>query len=116
VAFRPPPRELIRSPWLPFIRAFAIRAQRLVNNAPGLTATSWFRSALDNLRARGDIDSQHLFALAADFVGSGPDIERGVRVALALGIVPAPTPGQLHIQLFPAGALARAGVTFPRVA
>ncbi len=84
----------------------------------------------------GLAESQHLFALAVDFVGP-EDALRALQIkSVIFGLHPVPTGGffggeqppgptedlpglaaliSLHVQAFPKGVLARAGVTFPTV-
>jgi len=110
-----PPDALIRSGWLPIIRAFLDRAvftwQRL---GPSKTLLSWYRTPERNRIEGGSEESQHLFALAMDF-GLAPNaVELAANAARASGLIAVPKRTSLHVQLFPAGALARAGVRFPR--
>jgi len=109
-----PPLELIASAWLPYITGFVQRANALLYYAPGLTPTSWWRSPDQNRAAGGDDESQHLFAIGMDAAGSKDAVRRAMIVAPQLGLIPVAEPGYVHVQLFPRGALARVGVTFPR--
>jgi len=109
-----PPDALIRSAWLPILRVFYERAlatwRRL---GPSRTLISWYRTPERNRVEGGSDESQHLFALAMDF-GLAPNaVQLGADAARASGLVAVPKRTSLHVQLFPAGALARAGVTFP---
>lgn len=110
---RPPPLELLVSGWLPYISAIVQRANLLLWAVPSATPTSWFRSPEENRDVGGQAESQHLFGLAVDFTGDPGTIARLAGHALALDLTPVQERDHLHIQLFPAGALGRAGVTFP---
>lgn len=110
-----PPPELLQSGWLPLIRAFYHRAFKLSEMIVFWNVTSWFRTAERNRIEGGNPESQHLFALAMDFALPASEMNVALERARLAGLVPSPTSKDvLHVQLFPAGALARAGVTFPR--
>ncbi len=108
-----PPRALLASGWFPFIRDFYWKVFPLSQEFRGLRVTSWFRTAERNRIEGGSPESQHLFALAMDLV-----VERQLLlplgVAAARNLFAVQERGHLHVQAFPAGVLARAGVTFPR--
>ena len=111
-----PPLSLLRSPWLPFIVAFYWRAVTvLFRFGSQVGVSSWFRTPDANRDAGGDRESQHLFALAWDVVTPVHLLDAVAQVARGAGLIAVPNPreGIVHLQLFPAGALARAGVTFP---
>jgi len=108
-----PPVWLIQSPWLPFLQAFFSRAVPLFYEFPGLLLTSWFRTPEKNRTSGGDRESQHLFALAWDLDAGRQAAERLTDAASRRGLVAVNEGDHVHVQLFPAGALARAGVTFP---
>ncbi len=112
---RPPPLHLVRSAWLPYIRAFVSRLLRSIPHeaARRITVTSWYRDPRANQLARGEVESQHLFALAADLAGPTDELRWIQTLARAHGLVAVLEPGHLHVQLFPKGALARVGVVFP---
>lgn len=110
---QPPPFELLRSPWFPFVEATFQRVSLVVQLVPGLRATSWFRTAAINREAGGDPESQHLFALAVDLSGSQDAERQAIVIARELGLNPVAEPSHVHLQLFPRGALARVGVRFP---
>jgi len=112
---RQPPLELIESGWRPFLDAFVERGNLLFRWVPGLTLTSWFRSPEENLAVGGDPESQHLVGLAADLAGSQDALRRAHWIARELGFTVDPEPGHLHVQAFPKGALARAGISFPAI-
>ena len=81
---------------------------------PDETLTSWFRTPEANRREGGDPDSQHLYALAIDFSVPPGDLFANAATARSFRLIPDTSTGILHVQLFPAGVLARAGITFPR--
>ncbi len=112
---RPPPLELLRSGWLPHIRSFVGRLLRSVSvhEATQVTASSWFRTVARNRSVGGDPESQHLFALAVDITGPREVLTRIGRRAQLSGLTALLEGSHLHVQLFPAGALARVGVVFP---
>ncbi len=109
----PPPLELLRSGWFPYVAGIFQRVSLLLRIVPGLTATSWFRTAATNRRVGGDPESQHLFAIAVDLDGSDDALRRAQAEAPRVGLIPVREPSHLHVQLFPRGALARVGVRFP---
>jgi len=121
-----PPDALIRSGWLPFLQEFYRRAFQLWQQLPpGRTLLSWYRTPERNRIEGGSDESQHLFALAMDFgipgLVAGIEAEAPERseftiteLARFAGLIAVPKRGSVHVQLFPAGALARAGVRFPR--
>lgn len=104
---------MYQSAWQSYINALVDRASIVMWVVPGLRPTSWFRDPASNRAAGGDPESQHLFALAVDFAGSQDALREANWVAREVGLIPDPGAGHLHTQLFPRGALARAGVTFP---
>jgi len=117
-----PPPELLRSGWFPFILNFYWRAVPVFFRFGGLSLTSWFRTPEKNRAEGGSPESQHLFGLAWDIAvpqqqaGSrvGQVVDDVVRELQAAGLVAVRERRHVHVQLFPAGVLARAGVTFPR--
>ncbi len=76
--------------------------------------TSWYRSVLENRRAGGHPDSQHLVGLAFDVVpGKGTSVLAINEAAQAFeryGFQVVPSQGYLHVQTFPPGILRPAGV------
>jgi len=110
---RVPPTALLQTGWLPFIFAFYIRVVELFRQVPGLTASSWWRDPESNRLAEGSEESQHLFALGMDLVASPAALREAIVAARGVGLIPVDFGGYVHVQLFPAGALARAGVRFP---
>ncbi len=109
----PPPLELLSTAWLPYVAATFQRAQLLFRLVPDLRPTSWFRDVAANVAAGGDAESQHLFALAVDGIGSRDALRRALVIAPGLGLIPVHEGDHVHVQLFPAGALGRVGVQFP---
>jgi hypothetical protein len=106
-----PPIELWHSAFGPLIREFVTRAVQTFQ--PGQMLTSWHRTPESNAAAGGDPESQHLFSLAADIAGPGRDFT--AHLARRLGLYAVQEFDHVHLQLFPAGVLARAGVEFPRI-
>ena len=109
----PPPSFLLSSAWFPVIFAFHIRAAEIFRVVSGLRVTSWWRDPITNLEVGGDPQSQHLFGLGMDIAGSQKALSSAIRVARGVGLVPVDFGNYVHLQLFPAGALERIGVTFP---
>ncbi len=110
-----PPPALLRSGWLPLIRVFYQRALNLSESIVFWSVTSWFRTAERNRIEGGSAESQHLFALAMDFGVPADQMQSDIQEAFRSGLIGVSSGRDtLHVQLFPAGALARAGVTFPR--
>ena len=109
-----PPPALLRSGWFPFIRDFYFRAVAGAAGFSFLTVTSWFRTPERNRIEGGDPDSQHLFALAWDVVVPIAALDHLAEHMRAQGLVAVRLGLHVHVQAFPAGVLARAGVTFPR--
>jgi len=108
-----PPAALLSSGWFPFILNFYWRAVRLFFTYPGLALTSWFRTPEVNRDVGGDPESQHLFGLAWDIDAPRVLIGQVVATARQLGLVAVDERTHVHVQMFPAGALARVGVQFP---
>lgn len=110
-----PPPELLQSAWFPFILNFYWRVAGIFFHYPGrVGVTSWFRTAEKNRIEGGHEDSQHLFGLAMDLSAAPQLIPDVVSVAKQNHLIAVQERDHVHVQLFPAGVLARAGVTFPR--
>jgi len=104
------PAETVQE-FLPWIRIFV---GRLVAPPPGHRWTSWYRDEAKNRDVGGSFESQHRTATGIDIAPVPPlwwidTIQRAGLIAVNEG-------DHLHIQLWPAGALARAGVDFSRLA
>ncbi len=108
-----PPRDLLRSGFQQLILTFVVRAIFVLRNVPGVIPTSWFRTFDENISEGGDPESQHLFALALDLDVPRGSVSRVLQAARAVGLVAVDERTHVHLQLFPAGALSRAGVLFP---
>jgi len=109
-----PPPELLSTGWFPFILNFYWKAAGVFFRFPGkVGVSSWFRTPAKNRTEGGSPESQHLFALAMDLTGPPQLLPNIVQVARANHLVAVQERGHVHIQAFPAGALARAGVRFP---
>lgn len=117
-----PPASLLQSPWRPLIVAFVRKILRTLQfGPPGVFITSWYRTPQSNRNEGGSPESQHLFALAMDLdveqtVDFGREPQQLRAAALRAGLIAVPNleRGFLHTQLFQAGVLARAGISFPR--
>lgn len=107
-----PPRDLLRSGFQPLILTFVVRAIFVIQNVR-VIPTSWFRTFDENISEGGDPESQHLFALALDLDVPRGSVSRVLEAARAVGLVAVDERTHVHLQLFPAGALSRAGVLFP---
>ncbi len=108
-----PPRSLLASGWFPFISDFYWRAVAGAQGFSGLRVTSWFRTPEKNRIEGGGVESQHLFALAWDLVVPINALDHLAQHMRAQGLVAIREGLHVHVQAFPAGALARAGVAFP---
>jgi len=113
MALQTPPRELLVSVFQPLILGFFFRLFFVLQHAPGVVLTSWFRTFAENVAAGGDPESQHLFGLAADLDVPSGSVGRVLGVARGAGLTAVDERTHVHLQLFPKGALARAGVEFP---
>jgi len=111
VAFKAPTRELLA---VPVVRsAINLLVQRAIQSfQPGQVLTSWWRDPDENADVGGSPDSQHLFGLALDV--TGPGLAATQELARRNGLTAVAEVDHLHLQLFPAGVLARAGVRFPQ--
>jgi len=109
-----PPAELLQSGWFPFISNFYWRAVAGAQGFTGLSVSSWFRTPAKNRIEGGAPESQHLFGLAWDVVVPRAALPHLVEHMRGQGLVAVQERGHVHVQAFPAGALARAGITFPR--
>ncbi len=108
-----PPPNLLASGWFPFILNFYWRAVRLFWAFRGLALTSWFRTPERNRIEGGHPESQHLFGLAWDIAAPPNQLAAITETARRFGLVAVHERDHVHVQAFPAGALARAGVRFP---
>jgi len=108
-----PPPELLATGWFPFILNFYWKAVGVFWRFPGSVVTSWFRTPEKNRHEGGSTESQHLFALAWDVQPPVEQIPLFVQHARAAGLIAVREKRHVHLQAFPAGALARAGVRFP---
>lgn len=109
-----PSPALWRSAWRPFIQQFYGRAAAGARGFSHLSVTSWFRTPERNRTEGGSVESQHLFALAMDLVVPISALDHLREHMQAQGLVAIREGLHVHVQLFRAGVLARAGVTFPR--
>jgi len=109
-----PPPELLQSGWFPFILNFYWKVAGVFFQFPGrVGVSSWFRTPESNRMAGGAAESQHLFGLAMDLSAPGQILPDVVQVARANHLIAVQEKGHVHVQAFPKGALARAGVRFP---
>lgn len=84
----------------------------------GGVLSSFYRSVPENIAAGGDVDSQHLLGLAADFdqqLTAPVVLEQISTEALRRGYVVVNEGDHLHVQRFRAGFLQQCGVPFPVV-
>ncbi len=109
-----PPPDLLATAWFPFILNFYWRVVGLFFAFPRIALTSWFRTVEANRLEGGDEDSQHLFALAMDLRVPLDIVPNLMTRGRQMGLVMVQERNHVHVQAFPAGALARAGVRFPR--
>ena len=83
-------------------------------NVGETVVTSWFRSPLENKRAGGHPDSQHLVGLALDVVpGKGTSqlaINEATQIFKRFGFFAVSEPSHVHVQTFPPGILRPSGV------
>ncbi len=109
-----PPAELLDSAWFPFISDFYWRGFAGAQGFSGLSVTSWFRTPEHNRIEGGSPESQHLFGLAWDLAAPPASLSHLAQHMRAQGLIAVQERDHVHVQAFPAGVLARAGVTFPR--
>lgn len=95
---------------LAVVQDFARRVSQTFQ--PGQVLTSWWRDPNLNADVGGSPESQHLFGLAVDV--TGPQQGFTQQLARQMGLTAVTEIDHLHLQYFPAGVLARAGVEFPR--
>jgi len=130
-----PPPESFRA-WYPIIRQFLVILRGAT--PAGLRPTSWWRDPAHNREVGGHEESQHLYGLAVDFVGPQDALRRLFLSARFRGLTAVETGGflnldpraeiprgspdfregisqleRVHVQAYPAGLLAAAGVRFP---
>ncbi len=112
-AFEIPPREILADFGVligPFVRRLIVGIQ---NGPPGWSITSYYRDPQTNAQVGGQRESQHLVGLAIDLAVAD---RRGLADALrAAGLIAVVERSHVHVQLFPAGVLASAGVHFPLI-
>jgi len=101
-----PPPEFINA-FSPVYIEFIERLIRIVEASPGIQFTSWWRDYFQNLSIGGDPQSQHLFGFAVDLVTPRP--EEVAQLAELLGMIAVVEIDHVHIQILPAGTLARLG-------
>ena len=104
-----PPREVLEV-LFPQILGFLVSISR-VEFPHGVRLTSWWRSAEDNRRVGGAPQSQHLLGLAFDIVVPGGSAERSrvIHSVTHAGLIGVDERSHVHVQAFPAGALAQTG-------
>lgn len=98
--------------WVSIASAALLEIDR---NAPADTVvTSWNRSPLENKRAGGHPDSQHLVGLALDVVpGKGTStlaLNEAAQAFERFGFITVIEPSHVHVQTFPPDILRPAGV------
>lgn len=88
--------------------------QRLIRSIPsGVHLSSWHRTARENAAAGGHPHSQHLYSLATDWTGPPAALTRTAFLAEGNGLFAVVESDHVHVQRFPAGLLAQAGLPFP---
>lgn len=107
-----PPDAMLRA-FEPIYREFLTRLGAVRRDAPDIQFTSWWRNDAFNRSVGGAFDSQHLAGFAVDLVASRPDVVQ--QLARQVGLIPVVEMDHVHIQLFPAGLLARIGFFGPTV-
>ncbi len=109
-----PPAWLLASAWFPFILNFYWRVASIFFRYPGRVGlSSWYRTPEMNRSSGGSPESQHLFGLAMDLTMGAALLSEVTTVAQQTGLVAVQERDHVHVQAFPKGALARAGVRFP---
>jgi len=108
-----PPPELLQSGWFPFISNFYWRAVAGAQGFTGLSVSSWFRTPAKNRIEGGAPQSQHLFGLAWDLTVRQGELNHLAQHMREQGLVAVQERHHVHVQAFPRGALARAGIRFP---
>jgi len=101
-----PPQIFIES-FFPVYVEFLERLGLIVERSDALEFTSWWRDDFQNRSVGGDPESQHLFGFAVDLVAARP--EEVAHLADRLGLIPVIEMDHVHIQILPAGTLARLG-------
>ena len=109
-----PPPALLQTGWFPFILNFYWKAFGVASRFAGVRLTSWYRTPERNRLEGGSPESQHLFGIAWDVQVPLGSIASFVHLAENAGLSAVREKRHVHLQLFPAGVLARAGITFPR--
>jgi len=105
VALEAPPPSLVSAVErvIPGIyRAFLVRLFTGIRDSHGeVQASSWWRSAADNLRVGGNARSQHLLGLAVDLEAVEPGLL--LMELNAQGLTVIDEGDHLHVQTFPSG-------------
>jgi len=101
-----PPPQLIEN-FLPVYVEFLQRLVEIVRHTDVSEFTSWWRDDFQNRAVGGAPDSQHLFGFAVDLISSRP--EEVAELADLLGMFAVIEMDHVHIQILPAGELARLG-------
>lgn len=99
-----PPHQLIGRYW-GFYNWLLPRFNILMEEFPNAQATSWYRSAADNVRVGGSPYSQHRLAWAADFAVPQGEHRDFVNLARELRLVAVDEVDHIHVQMYPAGVI-----------
>lgn len=110
MASRLSPAETVQA-FMPWIQTFV---GRLLAPPPGHRWSSWYRDENHNASVGGSYESQHRTATAIDIAPQVPPWF--VDSLQRRGLIVVQEGDHTHIQLWPAGALSRAGVDFSRLA
>ena len=106
-------RNEIWNAFLPYIQVFV---GRLLPPPAGYSWGSWGRNERENEDAGGSFESQHRVWTAVDVRGPGSAPYWYQEQLRRRGLIVVDEGDHLHIQLWPAGALSKAGVNFSRLA
>lgn len=102
-----------------FTPAINVFVSRLLAPPGGYEWGSWYRDERENADVGGSFESQHRVATAIDVREAGPGSSAPPHwwqaELRARGLIVVDEGDHAHVQLWPAGALARAGVDFSRL-
>jgi len=94
--------------WIPGIwQVFVAAANRGLTEGRATAVTSWWRSPEGNREAGGNVESQHLLALAFDATAANPQLLAQALRSAGFRVVEERS--HVHAQAYQAGVLGRAG-------